>query len=224
MISSPFTLFGPALRDRLRLDFLVKQDAVGNDADIGSVTGSAKTVGLRQLHGNVVHVVREPSSRILQGDGLITDVPGLTLTIRFADCQGLVVYAPGKNVVGLIHAGWRGVIAGVIPSFFLALKEEWDINPDQVLVGIGPSLCLKCADFTDPAKEVPSLQKYTVGRCVDLQAAADDQLKELGVPASAIERSPDCTRCNPDTYWTYRGGHREEVTNGNINAFAAALK
>jgi polyphenol oxidase len=222
MFSHPFTLLKPHA-DRLLLDFLLKADDVHDDVGVGRATGHSRTVGLRQMHGNVVHVVREPSSRTLQGDGLITDVPGLALTIRFADCQGLVVYAPAKNVVGLIHAGWRGVVAGVIPSFFLALKDEWDINPDQVIVGIGPSLCLKCADFTDPAHEVPSLQKYTVGRCVDLQAAADAQLAELGVPASAIERSPDCTRCNPEKYWTYRGGHREEVTSGCINAFAVSI-
>lgn len=222
MITHPFQILAP-YKEEFDLRFLTKEDNVHNDAEIGTLSGAKRTVGLRQLHGSVVHVVREPSSRVLDGDGLVTDVPGLTLTIRFADCQGLVIYAPKHNVVGLIHAGWRGVVAGVIPSFFATLTSEWNIDPTDTFVGIGPSLCEQCADFSEPATEVPSLKEFTKGKHVDLRGAADAQLRKAGVQEANIERSSECTRCMPERYWTYRGGHREEVREGYVNCFAVEL-
>ncbi len=222
MLSRPFRILS-TYDKHLQLDFLVKTDNVRTDADIARVTGAERIASVHQMHGSAVVVVREPTSRTLQADGLITDVPGLTLTIRFADCQGLIVSVPKKNIVGLIHAGWRGIVAGVIPSFFTTLDNEWGIKPAQALVAIGPSLCMTCAEFSDPATEVPTLQAFTQGNRVDFRAAADRQLRDLGVQQSNIERSPDCTRCQPEQYWTYRGGHREDVKNGYTNCFAVRL-
>ncbi len=219
----PFTSLQP-FSNRLDLRFITLDDKTASDADIRRVSGIANTASLHQKHGRDIAIVREPTERTLPADGLITDIPNLGLIIRFADCQNFVVYAPQKNVVGLIHAGWRGVVAGVIPSFFQTLKKEWGIDAKDVWVGAGPSLCKKCADFTDPAKEVPSLGQFTNGRHVDLIAAAGKQFADCGVPHDHIERMADCTRCMPEKYWTYRGGHREEVKNGYTNCFVARLK
>lgn len=223
MIDHPFANLRP-FNKQLALQFLEKSDNVVTDADMKRVTGAAKLTSLHQKHGKNVVVVRTESSRTEQADGLITDVKGLSLLIRFADCQNFVLYAPKQNVVGLIHAGWKGVVAGVIPEFFVVLKREWGILPSDVIVGGGPSLCLTCADFTDPATEVPTLAPYIHGRTVDLIAAANQQFAAAGVPATNIERMPECTRCNPETLWTYRGGHREEVKNGFTNCFVVTLK
>jgi polyphenol oxidase len=223
MQEHPFSNLRP-FRDRLDLRFLTKADNVASDADIKRVTGFGTMASLKQKHGKNVAVLREETSRTAEADGIVTDVPGLALLIRYADCQNFAVYAPKHNVVGLIHAGWRGVVAGVIPEFFAVLKREWGIDAADVVVGAGPSLCTACADFTDPAKEVPTLAPFISGRCVDLIAAADSQFAAAGVPPGNIERMAQCTRCNPDTLWTYRGGHREAVRNGYTNCFIAALR
>ena len=121
--------------------------------------------------------------------------------------------------------GWRGLIAGAIPEFFRVLKKEWGIDPSQTFVGAGPSLCKRCAEFTNPARELPSLSpQFVEKRHVDLQGAADAEFIALGVPENAIERSPDCTCCHPEKYWTYRGGDREAVKNGQTNMLVCLLK
>lgn len=222
VLLNPFSLLLP-YEDELQTALLVKEDNVASDADITRVTGAQSVVSLHQMHGRNVVRVDVPSSRTLQADGLITDQARLTLTIRFADCQGFIVYAPQKRVLGLLHVGWRGLIAGAIPSFFKVLKKEWGVNGSEAIVCAGPSLCTTCAGFTDPHKEVPALAPYFHEKNVNLIAAADAQLESAGVCAANIERIADCTRCMPEKYWSYRGGDLEDVKRGFVNCFAATL-
>lgn len=180
---------------------------------------------LKQVHGKRVMRVDHEIKKTEEADGMITDVPGLLLCVRWADCQNFVVYEPKKKVVGVMHVGWRGLIKGIIPEFFAVLKHEWNIDASDTFVGAGASLCQKCADFSDPASELPSIDpKYIKNRTVDLQRIAIDQLLSLGVKPDHFERTSDCTRCMPETYWTYRGGHREEVKNGYTNVLAAMVR
>lgn len=175
-------------------------------------------VSLNQVHGNRTIVARVPSNRTEEADGVITDVPGLTLTLRTADCQSFMIYAPERNVVGLLHVGWRGLLNGAIPQFFVTLKKEFDIDAAETSIAAGPSLCQKCAEFTDPKKELPLIDlKFFDGRHVDLQGIADAELRTCGVLPSHIERHPDCTCCRSDIYWSYRGGDREAVLTGHTN-------
>lgn len=208
----------------LDLRFFTRVDDIGSDVDIAKAIGQENVVGLIQEHGSRAHVVRVASSRVLRGDALFTDTPGLTLTIRFADCQNAVIVAPKRRVVGLVHAGWRGVQSRVMSSAFRLLKEEWGIQPEDVFIGLGPSLCTACAEFTDPGREVPELHEFFQDRCIDLRAALDAELADIGVPTENIERLTDCTRCHPETYFTYRGGDRDLVKNGKVNCLAVTLR
>lgn len=222
MITQPFSLLRQ-FQNVSDTQFLVRSDNASSDGEIAAITGKSKIVGLNQVHGNRAVVVREPSSRIIEADALATDVSGLTLTIRFADCQNAILFVPSKKVVALVHAGWRGVRSEILTSTFDLLKKEWKIDPRDVYVALGPSLCTKCAEFTDPATEVPELSEFIHGRTVDLRGAVDSQLSEIGVPQNQTERLLDCSKCSPEKYFTYRGGDREKVKAGFVNVMAVTL-
>jgi polyphenol oxidase len=223
MITNPFSILAP-YEDRLRVSLFTKEDEPRNDQQIAELLGANHAVALHQVHGSKVIVAREEIARTIQADGVVTDMPNLALTIRSADCQNFVVFAPEKNVVGALHVGWKGLIADAIPSFFALLLYEWRIQPQEVLVGAGPSLCTTCADFTNPAIELPTVDStFFSRRCIDLQGAANTELHSLGVPPDQIERMRECTRCNPEKYWTYRGGDKEKVLAGRTNLLACAL-
>lgn len=178
----------------------------------------------RQVHGNRTVRAREPIEYAPDADGIVTDRAGLALSTRFADCQPFIIFAPDRGVLGVLHAGWRGLIAGAITRFYETLKAEWKIRPDETYVGIGPSLCRKCSTFSDPTTELPTLdRKFISDHQVDLQGAADHELYKLGVPSAHIERHPDCTCCQNQQYWTYRGGDREAVKEGACNAIGCVL-
>lgn len=223
MHNHPFTLLEP-FRTLFDVSLLTREDSVSADDDIARITGVSSLASLQQMHGNRAVIVRTDSRRQEKADALFTDRIGLTLTIRFADCQNFLVYAPEKNVVGLIHAGWRGLKSGIIGNAFALLKKEWSIDPADTVVAAGPSLCKTCAEFTDPQREAPELSRYIDVRCIDLQRAADDQLRALGIDSDHFQRLPGCTRCSPEKYWTYRGGDRDLVKKGFVNCLAVTLR
>lgn len=224
MVDSPFPIF-KQFSDRFDIRFFDKSDHIQTDTDLAQALKSDRIASLRQMHGKDAVVVDEPTSRVLQADGIATDTYDLWLSIRAADCQIFVVYAPQQHVAGVLHAGWKGLKAGMIPSFFALLKTQWNISPSETYVGMGPSLCLGCSEFTDPTKELEGLDpQFFHGRNADLIGVADAQLDELGIPQNQRERDARCTRCNPETLWTYRGGDKENVLNGYSNVLACRLK
>ncbi len=224
MIRSPFALLRP-FEDRLSVVLLTKEDRVHTDAEIAPILGDDRIASLHQVHGNRTITVDDVTSRTEQADGLITKTPDLWITSRSADCQTFLAYEPALHVLGILHAGWRGIVAEAIPAFFQALEESFHADARNVYVAAGPSLCQQCADFSDPARELPNVPASFVrdGKYVDLQGAATAQLLACGVQPDRFERSPDCTRCSPSAYWTYRGGDREEVRGGWTNVLAGKL-
>lgn len=224
MLRNPFALFQP-FTDRLDIALLTKEDNVRMDEDVARAAGAGRVASVRQMHGDIVVLVREPTSRMIQADGMITDEKNLLLSIRMADCQTFVIYAPEKSVLGVMHVGWKSLKAGMIRSFFRALDGFFGVRPDEIFIGAGPSLCMKCAEFTDPERELEGTEGLILeGRRADLRGIADAQLEAVGVTADRRERMAGCTRCDPKTYWTYRGGDREKVIEGWTNVLCARLR
>lgn len=202
-----------------------KEDPAMTDAERAQRIGARDAATLAQVHGARVIRARGPIARAEEADGMLTDLPGLALQIRAADCQNFVIYAPKEKVFGVLHAGWRGLDAGIIEEFFRVLKHECGIEPRDVLVGAGPSLGVECAKFTNPTSELTTIPASCIhGKKVDLQQAATKKFLAIGVPEPSIERMPACTKCDHETYWTYRGGDREAVQEGQANVLVAMLR
>lgn len=214
----------PGFEDRLEIRFFGKQHDLRTDADLMSVLDDESIVSLKQVHGNKVITAHEPSKRLMEADAVTTDAADLWLTIRAADCQQIVIYAPDKDVIGAAHAGWKGLKAGVIPALLQHMKAAWGIDTSKAHVLAGPSLCTDCAEFTDPITELTGLDpNFFDGRNADLRGIADAQLVEAGIPKENIIRSADCTKCMNETYWSYRGGDEEKVGGGWGNVMAVKL-
>ncbi len=223
VMHQPFSLFAP-FSDRIRIDFCARHTNIHSDEDAARFLSVTNVASAQQVHGNTTIVVDQPVKRVAGADGIITRTPNLTLLMRVADCQCFAVYDPTKNMVGALHAGWKGIVTGAIPAFFAVMKEQGS-NPADVFVYAGPSLCTRCAEFTDPMKELPGIDaQFFDGRCVDLRGIADKQLRDAGIQSDHMERSPDCTKCKSDIYWTYRGGDKDAVLRGAENILACRLR
>ena len=142
------------------------------------------------------------------GDGLWTEQPGLALSLVTADCVPIV--CGGERAVATIHAGWRGLVAGVIGATLTALPTP----ASELDAWLGPAIGPCCyevgedvAALVADATEAPIADIATIddaGRPhIDLHHAAACQLRRLGV--ERIHRIDVCTRCNPDLLWSYRG-------------------
>ncbi|HVA89813.1 MAG TPA: polyphenol oxidase family protein [Chloroflexota bacterium] len=170
----------------------------------------------------VEHAVLQPlpdGSRLVEDvDGLITAKPGIGLLITAADCLQVLLYDPEIPAIGIAHAGWRGLAAGVVSATVAAMTLAFGSRPAHMLAGIGPGLGPCCAQFTDPTHELPSwFAPYIHGRHVDLWAAARAQLADAGLERPHIEQHALCTVCNRDQFFSHRGDH------GRTGRFAAII-
>lgn len=77
-------------------------------------------------------------------DGLITNIPGITLVTFYADCVPLYLLDPVHRAIGLSHSGWRGTVNRMGAKTLEAMRENYGTNPEDVIACIGPSICQDC--------------------------------------------------------------------------------
>ena len=173
----------------------------------------AQVVSPFQVHGrNVVRAgARDGGMVIPATDALITDAPGVALLLRFADCVPVLFYDPVRRAVGLAHAGWRGVAAGVVPATVQAMATAFGSRPEEVWAGTGPAIgpqhysvgveVVEAIQATLP--EGAQVATHCDGRwMMDLPAALEAQLRATGV--TQIEQSGLCTASRVDEWYSHR--------------------
>ncbi len=101
-------------------------------------------VQMKQVHSGVIHRVEGPHATQLTGDGLITDVPGLLIGIKTADCIPVLVVDTKHRAVGAFHAGWRGTVARIVEKGIGELRRHYGTDPRDVQAAIGPSVRRCC--------------------------------------------------------------------------------
>lgn len=188
----------------------------------------SRMVLCHQVHGATVHAVGVEDahtlfeSKSLQGDGLVTDVPGLALVIRVADCIPILYYDPVRKAVGAAHAGWRGTVRDIAGETVRRLESVYGSRPENIRAAIGPGIGFCCFE-TGP--EVPeAVRAQLAGDAeafirpsandgkffVDLKGVNRALLLRAGVLPEHIDVSGECTACLPEKYWSHRvtGGVR----------------
>jgi polyphenol oxidase len=158
------------------------------------------TVGA--IHGTKLARVDEPAGGVPNVDGLLTDRPGLPLLATFGDCCPLVLYDPRRRAVALCHAGRRGTAAGIAARAVRELGDEYGCQADDVVVGIGPSVCQTCYDVGDEVAtqfDGVGLRRDGPGRwLLDVAEVNRAQLVAAGVRPERIHRHAACTRESPE--------------------------
>lgn len=173
-----------------------------------------------QEHSDCIAIVSQGSGFLEPHkgvDGFITNTRDLPLMVRFADCQGVLMFDPVKQVTSAVHCGWRGNVKNIIGKAVKQMTDEFGCNPADILVGVSPSLGPCCAEFSDPRTELPEfMQKYVTGRHVDLWQCSFDQLVDAGILSEHIEIARRCTVCENDKFFSYRGGQKRTGHMGGV--------
>lgn len=170
---------------------------------------------LKQTHSADVHSAANGACG--NGDGLWTAKPDLALSIVTADCVPII--CGSDRVVSAIHAGWRGLVAGVVR----AAVSDLPTPASDLEAWLGPAIGPCCYEVDDDVAELvasSSAASVVVQRDgdkphIDLHGAAEWQLRDLGV--QRVHRIDSCTQCNSNVLWSYR---REAGSNGRNLTFA----
>jgi len=159
-----------------------------------------------QVHGGTVRRAENPGD-YPETDALVTDRPGLFLCVSVADCVPILLFDPARNVVGAVHAGWRGSAAGITGTAVRTMVEAFGTNPGEILASIGPSAS-SCCYVVGPEVAARFDAGFRAGRnggvYLDLKEANRAQLVLAGVPHGNIEVSPHCTISEPDLFHSHR--------------------
>jgi len=101
-------------------------------------------VQVKQIHSSIVHRVKTNAAEPLTGDGLITNAPGLLLSIKTADCVPVLVADANRRVVAAFHAGWRGTVARIVEKGVGEMRRQFGSLPRDLRAAVGPSIRRCC--------------------------------------------------------------------------------
>lgn len=161
-------------------------------------------------------------------DGLITNIPGITLVTFYADCVPLYLADPVHKAIGLSHSGWRGTVHRMGRVTLEEMYRAYGTRPEDVICCIGPSICQDCfevgpevaeefaGEFDETYHKELFYRKENGKYQLNLWRANQIIFAEAGVPEENIHTTDICTHCNPGLLFSHRtvGNAR-----GNLAAF-----
>jgi polyphenol oxidase len=216
--------------DSLNLGIQVGDDpasVVENRRRVAAALGADRLTIAAQRHTNRVAVVDRASAGRGHGgvaesvsafpntDGLITDLPGIALTVVVADCSPVVLFDPVHRAIGVAHCGRAGTVSGMLPNTIEAMAGTFGSAAADLLVGIGPTIRADSYEVGDiEAAEVTAafgpdaatlLKPTRPGHCtLDLVGGLRVQLRRAGVKDANVYDLGIDTRTASDEFFSHR--------------------
>ena len=174
----------------------------------------ARISRLNQVHGNTIHAVTSDSIETRPAaDGMVTADAGIMLAVLSADCVPVLMIDPEHRIAGALHAGWRGVLAGIAQHGLHAMTS---LGADLagIHAALGPAIGQCCfevdANLADRfSREVEGAARHRragIGgkAYLDLRAIVRDQLERAGVAPGNVTVAGPCTRCESQSFFSRR--------------------
>ena len=213
------------------------ENIVANREILSTLLGAEKDLHFivaKQTHSDNIRIIRKKESKgwkqledaIENCDALITDVEGVVLSILTADCVPVLLYDREREVVGAVHAGWKGTKAQIVSKTVQKMAEIYGSDPKDIIAGIAPSIGSCCYEvgkdvaehFFDMPKGFSSKgEKYML----DLPYINQQQLLDAGLKTEHIEMSHVCTACEVEQFFSYR---KEQGCSGRFMSMIAIKK
>ncbi len=210
---SPWRRF-PALVHGFGCRHLHEQDL----RDFGAEKGF-QCVFLRQIHGDVFHVVEKPPQKILRGDALITNRCGVLLVVKTADCLPIFLMDGARSVIAAVHCGWRGTLGRLASRVVRGMTERFGCAPASLQAALGPAIDVECYPVGPEVRGLFQSAGHPMDIFrrnprepenwrLDLRAANRYQLLDAGLEEKRIYSVDRCTHCERDLYSFRRDGEK----------------
>jgi YfiH family protein len=173
----------------------------------------AKNLVWKQGFNSEVHIcnLKDSGKIIKKAESLISNLPGQILVTLVADCLPILFYEKKNQVVAAVHGARRCLIEGIIEKTIKKMISNFNCQPKNILVGIGPHI-RKCCYYLLP-KTYQNLKKTKFKKYFekkegktyfDLTKLALDKLKKAGILKKNIEDCQICSFCNFEEYFSAR--------------------
>jgi YfiH family protein len=199
----------------IRHFFGTRLQSLGNRA---KPFGARVLISVKQVHGTDALIIdcppKEEATYSGGWDALVTNQPGVLLTVRTADCVPVLMHDTCGSVVAAVHAGWRGAVAGIISQTLARMREHFRSESKDVQMVIGPSAGVCCYEVDEQVLQ-PLRTHYPYwglviretgrGRALlDLRELIRRQAQAEGVESERIWMVKACTICHSDLCYSYR--------------------
>lgn len=169
----------------------------------------------RQTHSNkVLEILKIPEQEILDIDALVTNKTGICICVQTADCVPILLFDPARNVIAVVHAGWRGTVAKIVSETVALIKNNYKCAPENILAVIGPSISPEVYEVGEEVKNaaiknIPNSEKTILTKTeskihFNLWEANRQLLLLEGVPADNIQITGECSFNQKDKYFSAR--------------------
>ena len=200
-----------------------------NICDLKRAVGvhDGRIVTMRQVHGDgLVEVTETRAKEVGEADGMVTRERGAYLGVLTADCVPILFVAAKQKVVAVVHAGWRGTLAGIGAKMVRLLGEKYALAASDIEAALGPSIGPCCYEIQDDvarplraewgALAESSLEQRNGKSFVDLRRLNRGILEKAGIAPAAIFEIGPCTSCAASEFFSYR---RERAETGRQLSF-----
>lgn len=127
-------------------------------------------------------------------DGLVTNIPGIVLSVFTADCVPVFLADPVRRAIGLVHSGWRGTAGRIAEKALGIMREQYGTDPADVICAVAPSICQDCYEISRDVAEI--FGEAFAGREDEiltslLQQGADDPVTNYLASAGCSSGQPE---------------------------------
>lgn len=188
-------------------------------------TDTSRMIFMQQQHTANVKVIdasyfslneSDQTNFLASTDGMVTNMPGIYLCALSADCAGVVVWDARRHALGVAHAGWRGVVNGIVLNLLTDMKDNYGTRAEDCQVSVGP--CISFGNYEvgkDLASDFLKRFKSTkVAACkegkwyISIADSIHQQLTSAGIPAGNVHLPGYCTFRDNSLFFSARRGNK----------------
>ena len=182
--------------------------------------GGFQPVIMHQVHSAVVHRLAAAPPAKLSGDGLVTEVPGLLLVVRTADCLPVLLVDETRRLVGAVHCGWRSTLERILDRAVETFRVSFGSRPSELWAACGPCIGPDCYEVGPevrrqfvsagfPASLFRASRTSAEKSLFDLRRANAEMLRANGLRGDRVLTFDACTHCGPG-FLSYRRDRDKE--------------
>ena len=172
---------------------------------------------LNQIHSTIVNIVNDHYQNKLDGDAMITNLKNVALIIKTADCIPIILYDSKKQVLAVVHSGWKGTLNSIVKETIKKMIAIYQADVKDIKAYLYPSI-RKChfevdedvyREFKDKIKDIATYtSKKNDKYYIDLQNIVVNDLQNSGI--TNIKDTNICTYCHHDKFHSYRYNHTNQ--------------
>ena len=182
-------------------------------------------VTLRQIHSSLTwRVDAEDLTKELprEGDGLMTDTPGLLIGVQTADCIPVLLADRKKRAVAAFHAGWRGTVARIVEKGVGRMRLEFGSEPEDLMAAIGPGIGPCCYAIGGEVREQFESQ-FSYASELFREVSGSDEIRDKDSMLSLTARAPGHSDLKPGLHLDLAEANRRQLLAAGLKESAVHL-